>query len=187
SGLLQVAAYVSYTPNDPSSFYLGDAGFCTNLGTSGTISFQVQIQPGHSFDVVVQECVQNTPASYTLSTTAGALDGYVNTNSPSTTRYLGASGPSGCGSPPPTPPLQVAGFGVRYAAYTFVGNLGDCETASLSVAYSANFGVNAGIIGYAYSGSFDPNNPDQNYLGDSGQCADLRTNTSQVNFSWRVP
>jgi len=69
---VQAGAYLdTFVPSNIAANYLGDSGYSTGVAPGGTLSFSVNVPPGHTLIVVVAEAGAGTgcAAGYTLAVT----------------------------------------------------------------------------------------------------------------------
>lgn len=190
---LFTAAYDgSFNPANVQQNYLGDAG-----NSNGTRAFSFIVPGNHSF-VVVQSRVNNSanPPSLAYSfrvlglPTCNAcppsiLSGTIGSGSnqwpaaidTQTGRLFRNAQAADCNTPKPVPSVEDSGTSFQYDAYTFLNP----SLASACVTVNATAGAANQLLMAAYLDRFNPNNVQENYLGDAGNSNQSRS------FSFTVP
>jgi Ca2+-binding RTX toxin-like protein len=165
----KVAAYSpSFNPADPSQNFVGHVGF----GFTGTDTFSFAAPAATTFVVVVTESETNQGIpSYTLNVTGtGVALGLVvsgavtNTDPTSQGRPVVGGDNSTCANPQPYPGTSQATTSFHHDAHVFTNTTGSAQCVTVKTT------IGAGTTGKvaAYSPSFNPADPSQNFAGHVG-------------------
>ena len=110
-----------------------------------------------------------------LATAAAALSfsGTIDSSDPTMTgNRLGRNGiVSTCAAPKADPGSLLPAAMRHYDSYTYTNSSG--STQCVTVTLTQTLGTDAGLFTAAYLGSFNPANPDTNYLADPGESGSL--------------
>jgi hypothetical protein len=165
------------TNTTPFAFAVSSAISCTVVNLNLTVNYTGGVSPKvFPISLTVSRTINETLDNTTAPASGGAF--YTSATGLQTGRLVRSGLGAGCGFTKPNPGLNDLTPNRRYDSYTFTNNA--ASSVCVSVTFTSPGGIN--LFSAAYSPSFDPTNPSNNYLADPGASF-----VAAANYSFTVP